>query len=113
MPLHAGNDFTDEEWIAALSLVFPPHRAREEALSWLNLSDMEDIDGATVEELSESEVAGPWSYDGDLLDLLSLVSDSCAERAWRLLGVTREEGERRRAAFRRRIEDARREMGWS
>jgi hypothetical protein len=56
-------------------------------------------------------VTGPRSYDGDVLDLLSLVSDSCAERAWALLGISRAEGERRREQFRRRIDDALRARG--
>jgi hypothetical protein len=46
-----------------------------------------------------------------VLDLLSLVSDSCAERAWGLLGISRAEGERRREQFRRRIDDALRARG--
>lgn len=62
-------------------------------------------------ELRASEAKGPRSYDGDLLDLVSLVSDSCAERAWQLLGVSREEGERHREAFRRRVDEALRSRG--
>jgi hypothetical protein len=34
------------------------------------------------------------------------VSDRCAERAWHLLGISHEEGERRRESFRRRLEHA-------
>lgn len=86
----AQKDFTDDEWIAAFAFILPPDQAREEGLAWSSLA----AEGPPV------------SYDGDLLDLLSLVSDDCAERAWRLMGVSRDEGERRRAAFRRRIDDA-------
>ena len=106
MPLRAENDFTDEEWIAAFSLILPPGRARQQALSWISLPGQPEDD--TAEDLAESEPLGPASYDDDILDLLSLVSESCAERAWRLLGVTREQGERRREAMRQRIEEAER-----
>jgi hypothetical protein len=88
--------FTEDEWIAAFSLILPPDRAREEGLVW----------SAPDNQESEGEMTSPWSYDGDILDLLSLVSESCAERAWRLLRVTREEGERRRAEFRSELENA-------
>lgn len=98
MPLPEAVKFTDEEWIAAFSLILPPDRAREEGLAW----------SAPDRDEGEGETRSPWSYDGDLLDLLSLVSDSCAERAWRLLGVTREEGERRREAMRQKVAEAQR-----
>lgn len=87
---HDADGFTEEEWIAAFSFILPPDQAREEGRAWSSLS-------------SEGP---PPSYDGDLLDLLSLVSEGCAERAWRLMGVTRTEGERRRAEFQRQVSDA-------
>jgi hypothetical protein len=111
MPLREEKDFTDEEWTAAFSLILPPDRAREEALAWNSLPNIRGIEDATPDELRASEAKGPLSYDGDWLDLLSLVSDSCAERAWRLLRVTREEGERRREAMRQRVEEAKRYRG--
>jgi hypothetical protein len=90
MPTWDEHTFSEEEWIAAFAIILPPEQAREEGLAW-----------------QAAGVPGPRSYDGDwLLDLLSLVSDSCAERAWSLMGISRDEGERRRAEFRRRIEDA-------
>ncbi len=88
------NTFNEEEWIAAFAILLPPDQAREHGLAF-----------------HEPNVPGPSSYDGDVYDLLSLVSDSCAERAWRLMGVSREEGERRRADFRRKVEEALRSGG--
>ncbi len=88
------NTFNEEEWIAAFATILPPARAREEGRAW-----------------HAPHIPGPRSYDGDILDLLSLVSDSCAERAWRLMGVSPEEGERRRADFRRKVEEALRARG--
>ena len=106
MPFREERTFTDEEWIAAFSFILPPDRARDEALAWNSLPNFTGFEDATAEELRAAGVNGPISYDGDLLDLLSLVSDSCAERAWALMGITREEGERRRAAFRERVAEA-------
>jgi hypothetical protein len=108
MPLRDEKTFTDEEWIAAFALVLPPDRAREEGIGLNSLPDLHGFEGATAEELKAAGANGPRSYDDDLLDLISLVSDSCAERAWRLLGVTREDGERRREAMRQRVEEAQR-----
>lgn len=107
MPLRDEKTFTDDEWIAAFSIILPPDRAREEALAWNALPDLKGFEGATPQELAAAEAMGPRSYDGDILDLLSLVSDSCAERAWGLMGISREEGERRRKAFRDRLDEAR------
>lgn len=106
MPIRDEKTFTDQEWIAAFSLILPPDEAREEGLAWNSLPDPKGFETATPDELRASEWKGPRSYDGDLLDLLSLVSDDCAARAWRLMGITREEGERRREEFRRKLEDA-------
>jgi hypothetical protein len=102
VPAQDSPSFTADEFIAAFSIILPPEEAREEGLSWHALADP-----ASREEPGGSEFGGPVSIDSDdLLDLLSLVSDDCAARAWRLLGVSREEGERRREAFRRKIDDA-------
>ncbi len=106
MPIRDEKTFTDEEFIAAFAIILPPDEARAEGIAWNEFPDPKGFEDATPEELRASVVKGPRSYDGDLLDLLSLVSDSCAERAWHLLGVSPEEGERRRAEFRRRLENA-------
>jgi hypothetical protein len=103
MPMRDEKTFTDDEFTAAFSLILPEDRAREEALAWNSFPDPKGFETATPEELSASEFKGPRSYDGDILDLLSCVSESCAERAWALLGVTRDEGMRRREHFRRRM----------
>jgi hypothetical protein len=99
--------FSDEEMIAAFEIILPPEEAREEGLVFNSFPDLH-FENPTSEELAQVSGMGPRSYDGDLLDLLSLVSDSCAERAWRLMDMSAEEGERRREAFRRRIDEARR-----
>ncbi|HEY7766693.1 hypothetical protein [Longimicrobium sp.] len=106
MPIRDEKTFTDDEWIAAFSIILPPDEARSEGLLWNAFPDPKGFEDATPAELRASEYKSHRSYDGDLLDLLSLVSDSCAERAWRLMGITHDEGERRRAEFRRRIEEA-------
>lgn len=106
MPLRDEKTFSDDEFIAALSFILPPAKAREMGLAFNSVPDLTGFDGATSEELAAAPVNGPRSYDGDILDLLAMVSDSCAERAWRLLEITPAEGERRRAEFRRRLDDA-------
>jgi hypothetical protein len=106
MPIRDEKTFSDEEWIAAFSIILPPVQARAEALAWNSLPDPTGFEDATPEELHAAGVNGPRSYDGDLLDLLSLVSDSCAARAWKLQGVSDEEGAHRREAFRRRLDEA-------
>jgi hypothetical protein len=108
MPLREEKPFTVEEWVAAFSLILPPDQAHEEGLAYASVPTVMGVEHATPEELRASEANGPLSFDGDLLDLLSLVSESCAERAWRLLGVTLAYGERRREAMRARVEEARR-----
>lgn len=109
MPIRDEKTFTDDEFIAAFAIILPSDQAREEGLAWNSLPDMVGFEDATPEELRETEIEfGPRSYDDDILDLLSLVSDSCAARAWRLLGVSPEEGERRREAFRSKVEEAKR-----
>lgn len=108
LPFRDEKTFTDDEWTAAFAIILPPEQARQEALAWNSVPDLKGFEDATAEEVKAAGVNGPRSYDGDVLDLLSLVSDSCAERAWRLLGVSREVGERRREDFRRRVDEARR-----
>jgi hypothetical protein len=106
LPLRDEKTFTDDEMIAAFAILLAPDRARDEGLAYNALPDLKGIDDALPEELAASHVKGPRSYDGDILDLLSLVSESCAERAWALLGITRAEGESRRDSFRRRVDEA-------
>src|SRR3712207_3712821 len=106
MPIRDEKTFTDEEFIAAFAIILPPEQAREEGLAWNSMPDPKGFEDATAEDLRAAGVSGPRGYDGDLLDLLSLVSDICAERAWELMGISLDEGERRRAEFRRRVEDA-------
>jgi hypothetical protein len=106
MPIRDQKVFSDEEMIAAFAIILPAKRAREEGLAFNSLPDLSGFEDATSEELAAAPAAGPRSYDGDILDLLSLVSDSCAERAWRLMGVSPAEGEARREVFRRRVADA-------
>jgi hypothetical protein len=89
----------------------PADEAREEGLAWNAFPDPKGFENATQEEFRASEFKSHRSYDGDLLDLLSLVSDSCAVRAWHLLGITLEEGRRRRDEFRLRLDDALRQRG--
>jgi hypothetical protein len=106
MPLRDEKVFTDEEMIAAFAIILPPERAREEGLAFNSMPDLTGFEDATAAELAATGVSGPRSYDGDILDLLSLVSDSCASRAWRLMGLSPEEGARRREEFRRRVDEA-------
>jgi hypothetical protein len=90
--------------IAAYSLLLPPLAAEEEALAMNSLPDLH-LDGhATVDELLAAPARGPRSYDDDILDLLSMVSNEVALKAWRLLGVSPDEGRRRRELFRMRME---------
>lgn len=106
MPLRNEKVFTDDEMIRAFSLILPPERAREWGISFNSLPDLAGFGDATAEDLEAAGGSSPRSYDGDILDLLSLVSESCAERAWLLLGVSPEEGARRRESIRRRVEEA-------
>ena len=106
VPIRDEKVFTDDEFVAAMSLILPPDRAREEGLAFNSLPDLHGFETATGAELAAAPANGPRVYDGDLLDLLSLVSDSCAERAWKLMGVSPEEGAERREAMRRRVEEA-------
>lgn len=107
MPLRERKQFSDSEMIAAFSFILPPDRAREEGLAMNAMPDFTGFETASAEDLRQAGVCGPRSYDGDLLDLLSLVSDSCAERAWRLMGVSPATGRQRREDLRKRLDAAR------
>lgn len=103
MPLREEKTFTDDEVTAAWSFILPADEARAQAVDMNSMPDFKGFETATPEELEACPVKGPLSYDGDFLDLMSLVSGSCAARAWVLLGISAAEGARRREAFRRRI----------
>jgi hypothetical protein len=111
MPIRDEKVFSDEEMIAAFAVILPPKEAREEGLAMNALPDLHDFEDATGDDLAAAPAIGPRTYSRDLLDMLSLVSDSCAERAWRLMRVSPEEGARRREEFRRRVDEARRAAG--
>ena len=91
------NTFSREELLGAFLRVLPPERAAEEA----------DILSAPVDEVDENGI--PWfqsDYVGDprvyssaFLDLLSLVSEATAAKAWALLNISTSEGQVRRARF--------------
>jgi hypothetical protein len=98
--------FSDAEMIAAYSLLLPPQAAEEEALAMNSLPDLRLDGDATGDDLRAAAAGGPRSYDDDILDLLSMVSHEAALKAWRLLGVSPEEGRRRRETFRVRVEAA-------
>lgn len=103
MPIRDEKTFTDDEVTTAFELVMPKEVARLEAQAFNRLPDLHDFETATPQELAAAPACGPRSYDGDFLDLMSLVSESCADRAWRLLGVSVEEGHRRREQFKLRL----------
>ena len=95
--------FSDEEITRPFEFILSPMEARKEATELNTVPDYKGFAGAVSAELNRIPVRGPRSYDGDFLDLMSLVSASCAERAWALLGVTASEGVKRRGAFLKRI----------
>ena len=96
--------FSDGEMIAAFTLLLPAEAAREHASGLNSLPDLHFEGRITGEDLQSAPAAGPRSYDDDILDLLSMVSNDVALRAWQLLGVSVEEGQRRRELFRLRME---------
>ena len=96
--------FTDAEVAAAFRFVMPADEAEREAALFNSGPDLHGFESAAPHELAEHAARGPRSYDGDFLDLISLVSDDCARRAWRLLGIEEAEGLRRRDAMRRRLQ---------
>lgn len=103
MALKNDKAFTDAEMAAALGLILPTEVAAREAAGFNRMPDYTGFDSASPEELLAAPVRGPRSYDGDLLNLLSLVSDDCAERAWRLMGISLVDGKQRRKEFLQRI----------
>lgn len=93
--------FTYEEVVAAFSLLLPRERAEEEAKILLTPIDAADERG--VSWFPPEYEGDPRIYSEDLLDLLSLVSDEAAAKAWVLLGVTPDEGTVRRERYRERL----------
>ena len=83
--------FTEEEFFLAFSLVEDEKEAR----------------GSAAEMITPGETthAGQmWVLAPDVLDLLSLVSEDCALRVQKILGIDDDLAAARRAAFRTRIE---------
>lgn len=106
MHLREEKTFTDDEVIAALALIVSAEEARVEGIALNSVPDCKGFEFATPAELAAAPVSGPRSYDGDFLDLVSLVSESCATRAWALMGISISEGVKRRELFRLRIQPA-------
>jgi hypothetical protein len=104
MGIRDEKSFTDGEMIAAFTLLLPADAAQEHALGLNSFPDLHFEGEITSDDLRSAPAAGPRSYDDDILDLLSMVSNDVALRAWRLLGVSIEEGKRRRESFRLRME---------
>ncbi|MCU0627168.1 MAG: hypothetical protein MUF21_11890 [Gemmatimonadaceae bacterium] len=104
--------FSRDELEAALQFVFDPATARRHAEALDAMPDARDHLAGRVspDELARITPESVANYTPDTLDLLTLVSDSCAERAWRQLGISPEEGERRRAALRARIDETERPL---
>jgi hypothetical protein len=103
MGLKNAKTFSDEEVAAAFRFLMSAEAAEQEAVLFNSGPDLHDFESATPQELAEHVAKGPRSYDGDFLDLISLVSDDCARRAWGLLGITEAQGRTRRDAFRLRL----------
>jgi hypothetical protein len=91
--------FTTAEITQAYSFILPEPEAKQLAADINRIPEK----GEGVDAASEVLIA-PTSYDGDFLDLMSLVSPSCADRAWRLMRISPSEGSERRLRFVKRIE---------
>lgn len=107
MALKDKKTFSDSEVAAAFELLMPADEAQREAKLFNSAPDRNDFGAASLREHRRSIAKGPRSYDGDFLDLMSLVSEDCAKRAWALLGVTVAEGRRRRATLKKRLRSGR------
>ena len=81
--------FTLEEFEQAARFIMPPEEARERA----SHAHHPVPDPAARKQ--------PSYISSDMLDLLAMVSDSCAKRVAKIWGVTPEEAEARRAAIAR------------
>lgn len=91
--------FTTEEITHAYSFILPEPEAKQLAADVNRMPEQGEGVDATGELL-----LAPTSYDGDFLDLMSLVSPSCADRAWGLMRISPSEGSERRLRFVKRIE---------
>lgn len=98
--------FSDDEFAQAFEFVMPADQARKLAAEVNAIPDYKDFEQATPEQYAAAEVKGTRNFDGDMYDLLSLVSESCAERAWGIQGLSRIEGEEQRRAFLERVGQA-------
>jgi hypothetical protein len=78
--------FSEDEFFAAYSRIVNPAKAKPLA---------REIRAPR----SANDSGRPWQLAPDVLDLLSLVSDDCAERARAILGLSAEEAADRRARF--------------
>jgi hypothetical protein len=102
-PMKDQPSFTTEELTAAFALLVPAEEARREAE--LVNQEIPEFDDDGVPYSPPGPPRDPRAYSEEFLDLLSLVSDDVAQRAWRLLGVTESVGRDRREALRRRLAD--------
>ena len=82
--------FSEEEYVQAYRLIETPAMAATLAREMSAPRDPEDAGSA-------------WQLSPDVLDLLSLVSASCAQRVQAILHLTDEEAARRRDAARARF----------
>lgn len=76
--------FTEQEYITAFQLIMTDDEARESAVN-LRI------------ERDPSDAGPPWLLAPNVLDLLSLVSNDCAERVARILALSPGEALERRA----------------
>lgn len=84
--------FTETELTQALEFIMGVHEARAAAIELCTSRDPQD-DGP------------PYLLSPDLLDLLSLVSSSCAERVRAILKLSDNDARERREEVRRRLAD--------
>ena len=105
MPGDVPTAFTVDEFNAAFALIMPPDEARERAQWYSRPLPREDELGPWLPE--HLEIEDPRGYSPDLLDLLSLTSDSTAAKVWRAMALSPAEGRARQAALRARLEAAR------
>ena len=99
MPLREEPTFTFAEYYTALQFALPIRDAKRLAREICAFQEVVGWDSVTAEELAASPYCGPRSIDGDLYDLLTLVSEDCARRAWRLMSLSDEQGAGRQATF--------------
>ena len=99
MPLREAQTFTLAEYCTALQFALPHREAKRLARVISASPEIVGWNSVTAEELAASPYGGPRSIDGDLYDLLTLVSEDCARRAWCLMNLSDEQGADRQATF--------------